>query len=290
MTTPPEAANPHSARALPLTALGWSAQTSQPARSSVELTETSTWVVSRLWSTTGVLQALPRPVGTYRIIIGVDGEASVRVGNENFHIVPRKALIIDGGASILTENSGLWARFEWHLRTAVLQQERFSQYLSKPFEMDDDYYQVIAAMTNTISVVPGFAQSHGSGFMFGALTNIITAALINSVGMSDALSSTQSDLLKKATDLIEGHYSDDTFTASAMTARLMASQASIYRVFAAAGTTPRLAIEARRVASAVSLLASAPVRNANTVKGIAHQSGFTSARQMKEAMKRHKKE
>lgn len=245
------------------------------------------WTVSRLWNTGGALDALPLPVGTVRVIVGVDGTADVRLGEESVVLAPQQLILLDGKTPVTTENQVLWARCEWHLRSPALLQERFATHFSRPLAMRPGSYALFAAITNTISTTPDMGWSPGADLLIDALSGTVRAAVLDSVGGSLSLSVSQEKLFRDATAVIEARYVDRSFDVTALAETLHVSTRYLRTVFGIIGTTPRAAIETRRVEAAAVLLRAGHKRNRTSLEAVAHGSGFSSVARLQAALRRN---
>ncbi|MDR6867174.1 AraC-like DNA-binding protein [Microbacterium resistens] len=283
--------SPRTARepsALPsLTALGWAVRGRPPSGASVELAETRTWTAARLWSTACTLGSLPLPAGTHRVLLTIDGEGTLRTRGSSFSLKARQLVFLDGEEPTVTENVGLWARYEWHLRSPLLRSPPFADHLAIPLEIDDGHQQLLAAATNVTAVAPGLADGPGAPFLLDMLTAMLSAAVTDSVGVPTTLSPAQAAHFREALLLIDQHHRDSSFSVQTLLRRMSLSKSTLHSVFAAAESTPRQQLEARRASSALSELNTNPARGKQTLGEIARRSGFASIRQMQDALSRN---
>lgn len=253
----------------------------------MELAWNEGWIVSRLWNTGGALSALPLPPGTVRVIVGVDGAADVHLGEETVTLAPQQLILLDGTTSVTTENQMLWARCEWHLHSPALVQERFAAHFSRPLDMLPGSYALFTAMTNTISTAPSMGWTAGADLLLEALSGSVRAAVLDAVGGSLSLSISQEKLFRDATAVIEARYADRSFDVTALAEELHVSTRYLRTVFAAIGTTPRAAIEARRVEAASALLGTGHKRNRINLETVARSSGFSTVARLQAAPDRN---
>ena len=269
-----------------LSPLGWVPGVPQPHRGSAEYTRGRGWLVARVWSTAGSFDSAPLRRGTTRIVLGVEGTATLRIGGDLVELAPRQMVAFDADTPASTENLGLWARCEWQLRSPALEQSRLVALTKRALPLRLSDYTLLTTMTNTLSTNDRFGSSHGTHLLGDALTSTAMAVMLNAGGVATSLSPTQTSLIDRAVDVIEDEYRDDSFTVTTLARRLSVSPDYLGRLFAATGTTARRAIEERRVAAAKTILSATPVRSATTLAEAARLSGFTTVRRMQEAIRR----
>ncbi|MDR6867891.1 AraC-like DNA-binding protein [Microbacterium resistens] len=289
-TTPPvHPASASPATQLSLSSLGWHAPESRsaPGRSSAELTSSAAWTVSRAWSTAGALDARPLDNGVSRIVVGVDGAASVRLDHHDaLRLEPRQLLLVDGRTPVSTESNDVWARYEWHLRSPALRQNRFAAAFSRPLTLKGGGYALIATMTNVISTHGDLGTSGGAGALLDALSGVVMSAVLDATSDTTALSPTQARLIQEAYAIVETRFPDSSFDVTALAEALHVSARYLRRLFAIAGTSPRAAIEERRVRAAEALLTVTPARSKDTLGNIARTAGFSSVPRLQAALRR----
>ena len=269
-----------------LSSLGWTPVGHAPYRSSVELVTDGSWLVSRVWSTDGVLDGQGLGPETVRAIVGVDGIGQAHVEGADLELRPRDLLLLRGDTRVHTENAGVWARCEWHLRSPALQHRKFHPHFARPVRLREDDYTLLTAMTNVISTREGFGSSTGASTLHGALSQVVLAGMLSAADETAALSPSQATILREAKAEIEARYADSDFDVASLAASLHISERYLRRVHALTGTTPRLAIEARRLDDADAVLAAAPTRSRSTFEMAALRSGFRSVRHLQEARQR----
>ncbi|WP_424937691.1 MULTISPECIES: helix-turn-helix domain-containing protein [Bacteria] len=267
--------------------LGWENDDAGPGRYSVELTQHRSWTVSRVWSTGGVLSSRSLPHGTVRVIVGVDGEAEIRGVQGADRLRPRQLIFVDGVVPLETANRGIWARAEWHLRAPAFTLDRFIAHHGRPLPLPTDHYDLFTTMTNVISTRPSLGQSPGAELLLDVLTGVVTSGVINAAHESASLSSAQVKILRDAYAAIDEHYADATFSVQTLAAHVSVSTFYLHRLFAASGTTPRRAIEARRIRAASVLLNTTNPESPGAYEDVARVTGFSSGRQMRMAFRRN---
>jgi AraC-like DNA-binding protein len=244
------------------------------------------WKIARIWSTATTLSALPLEPGTTRIIISVAGIASVRIGDALVSLRPGQMILLGSDSNITVEHGGLWARCEWHLRSAALRQDRFTTYLATVLSILSADYMLLTTMTNVISTNPSSGTAHGAGVLLDAFAATVMAAVLNATGGTTVLSSAQTSLVQSVIAMIDEQHHDPSFTIARLVRTTSVSKTHLHRLFAKVGTTPRRMLEARRVATATILLNAISTRNEDVMESIASQSGFPSARTMHAAIQR----
>ncbi|MDR6866397.1 AraC-like DNA-binding protein [Microbacterium resistens] len=284
MPTPP----PFDPNLRDLDALGWEAGPRPPARASVERAQADSWGVARLWTTPTVLTSHPPARGTegYRVILGIDGDASLLVEGQDIALRPGQLIVLDGSLTIRTENRALWARVEWHLRAPLLRHAEFAEHLSTAVPIRTSHADLIATTTNVISTNLQMAQGPGSPYLLDALTGIVAAAIADSTGAPSALTPAQAVIFQRAIADIGERFRDKDLSADGIARSLAVSRGYLHQVFTAARSTPRQEIESRRVAAALALLDASPSGGRGILERVADRSGFSSARQMRTAIRR----
>jgi AraC-like DNA-binding protein len=271
--------------------LGWVPATAKadgrPAlRASVEMVSSPTWTVARLWSTAATLHATPRKAKSHRILLGADGEATVSTGSKNQTLRAQQLIVLDGASTVATKNHGVWARYEWHMQSPLFDQEDVVRHCARPIDIKPEYFKVLTSMANAVCVAQGLNGDPCAPILLSAFASSIYAAIKSSIDGNSMLSPGRSALVAAAQQHIEENYADPNFDVAALVKQLAVSRGLLHRAFAAAGTTPRRALEEKRVLCAISLLDSIPAKGVNTYVEVAEQSGFTSTRQMRNAMAR----
>ncbi|WP_424937384.1 MULTISPECIES: helix-turn-helix domain-containing protein [Bacteria] len=280
-TNMPTASTPY-----PLSTLAWRPLPPEPQRWSVEATAHDSWVVARVWSTAGSLRAKGLDDGWTRVILGVDGMAEVSVNDGSLQIRPHEALFLRADDHVTTTNSGIWARCEWQLHAPTLRQEKFARSFGRALPLQADYYALLTTMTNATSTQPTLGQTGGAGMLLDAFTGVAVAAMLDATGETERLSATQTAILQDARAVIEQRYMDSAFDAGTLASTLGLSARHLRRPFAAVGTTPSRAIEERRLDAADSVLRVTPARSRGTLEQVATIAGFSSARRLRDALKR----
>ena len=271
-----------------LHSLGWQPRAPAPQRSSVELVSTDTWTVSRVWSTGGTLDARPLPAGTTRVLVGVDGAAVLRSADSSGTLSPKRMILLDATDSVSMESENLWAWCEWHLRTPALTQRRVRQQHRHALPLAAHDYALVTAMTNVISTRSGFETAGGGNLLLETLAGVTLASLTDAADEHTALSPLQTEIVRRARATIERRYSDPSFDVSALASGLHLSGTYLRRIFAMLGTTPREAIEERRVRAAESFL-SLSARGRGALTDAARATGFSSAERLQAALDRHRR-
>ncbi|WP_424936758.1 MULTISPECIES: helix-turn-helix domain-containing protein [Bacteria] len=272
-----------------LSALGWSARRGGDP-SSVELATAATWTVARVWSAPGMLVAHPAGEQIHRVILGVDGAVALVVDGVELTLAPREIVVLPGASTITAESGALWARCEWLLNSVALEHPRLAGHLNTPHRLTAEHYALMTTMTNVISTAPAFGTSAGSRTLLGALAATAATAIVDATGKRIDLSPAQAELVERATDIIEANHRDPDFTVRALFRGMAISETHLHHLFSLLGTTPRQAIEARRVATARSLLALTPRRGPGALGDIAVRAGFRTVRTMQAAIARQERQ
>lgn len=286
MTTIPQRRDRARGEQQTLGALGWAARESVSQRASVELTASRNWKVGRLWTANLTLEATSLPRGWVRVLLGVDGHGLLHLGEDRIELAPQQMVLLDGRTAISTMNSAIWARCEWQINTPALQQDRLVEQFKKPLTLDKAHHTLLTAMTNVVSTRNSLGGSWGSGVFGDALAGTVTAAVLEASGTTTALSPTQARIVRTAIETIEERYRDSTFSVSDIATATSISVAHLHRLFAATGTTPRQALEERRLSAADTILAATPARDKGALEHAAEQAGFGSARRLRDATRR----
>ncbi|ALJ21915.1 helix-turn-helix domain-containing protein [Microbacterium sp. No. 7] len=265
-----------------LATLGWRPGVGGPARESVELVQAQRWTVARLWSTRGDLIGRPLPAGTYRAIVTVEGDATLQSRGRQHALGPRQVILLDGPDLVRTENRDLWARLEWRLRPPVPLRPLLAGCLAMPVTLSEHYFRLLTAITN----VTATSHPFGADMFLEALSATLAAALSDALGIPHGLSPTRTVQYVDALRLIDEHHRDRTFSVETLRHRMSVSESTLHLVFQAAGTTPRQALESRRVATALAELDAAPDGERPDLADVARRSGFTSVRRLQSALRR----
>ncbi|KQQ08038.1 hypothetical protein [Rathayibacter sp. Leaf296] len=118
-----------------------------------------------------------------------------------------------------------------------------------------------------------------------ALTDLSRGFLLESLGLHvPGLSAWEAVTYRDALSLIEQGAPDPQFTSTELARRLRLSPRYVQRIFAAAGTSPSLALRAERVALARRHLDSYGARGAFTLDDVARLSGFRTGKAMQRAL------
>ena len=268
--------------------LGWRPRDLAPARSSIDYAQTATWTVARLWSTAGTLETSGGDRGSSRVILSVDGSASILYAGAKITLEPRQMIILDDALPVVTENDALWARCEWLLRSPTLQHQRLSPYFHRPIDIPQEYRHLFTGVTNSISTSPDIASGLGSSALLETLASTVTAAIMDAVGAPVALTPAASSLFHDAMRRIDAQFHDVSFSVSHLAEQMSISTTHLHRVFAAAGTTPRQELEIWRVVAARTILGAAPTRGKVALDDLARRAGFSSSKHMQVALRRQR--
>ena len=267
-----------------LGAVGWFPGAGAGGNASADAVDQGSWLVARLWNTPAVLTNTPLPAGRYRFILTLDGEATLEWAGRSHTISPHQFVVIDGREKITTRNTVLWARMEWHIHLPLLRDSTLLARTGHVTDISNDFEQLVAAVTNTISIDPAFADSAGGPHLLPALQALTTAVLNDAHGEPAHLTPSQNAVLTAARRYIDQHFTDPTMTATGIADGISVSPAYLYRVFALADSSPRKELQQRRAAAAQLLLDAIPVRGKGSLESIARRAGFTSTRQMHAAI------
>lgn len=115
---------------------------------------------------------------------------------------------------------------------------------------------------------------------------MVIGAMTASPVASEQLPSATSDALRSAHDVIEKRYADPDFDVAALARAMHLSPRQLYRLYAKVRTTPRAAIEARRLHTATALLRGGDGVAPMIREEAAALSGFTSGRRLAAALRR----
>ncbi|WP_424937741.1 MULTISPECIES: hypothetical protein [Bacteria] len=247
-----------------------------------------TWTVARLWTTPVIAEALPLPRDTTRVIVGVDGVGTLRIGMDEMQVRPMDMVLLQGDARVTAECTSLWARTEWQLASPALRQARFAAHLSRSIPLREEHYTLLTAMTNVISTSERIGHGSGAGAMLETLAGVAMAAVIDATDEHPWLPPSRAAIVRRAREAIDRRHTDPGFGLTELAAELHVSVRSLTRAFAATGTTAREAIERRRLATVDSLA----VVNAGWALGdkdaLAQAAGFSSARHLELTQRRHR--
>jgi len=225
----------------------------------------------------------------HRVVLAVDGAVALTVDGVEIALSPREIVVLPGTSMITAESAALWARCEWLLDSAALEHPRLAAHLNTPHRLTAEHYALMTTMTNVISTAPAFGTSAGSRTLLDALAATAATAIVDATGKRIDLSPSQAKLVERATDIIDASHRDPDFTVRALFQRMAISETHLHHLFALLGTTPRQAIEARRVATARSLLALTPRRGSGTLGEVAARAGFRTVRTMQAALARQER-
>lgn len=269
-----------------LSALEWSSPASRYPRSSAQSVAGTSWLLARIWSVGGLLQASPLKPGTTRIILGMEGEARIRIGAEQITVAPRQLVLFDHSQSIETSSESLWVRCEWRLRAPALQQKRISTYFAHPIKVSSGGYSLITAVTNTISTNPELGESASEPMLLDGFASIVMSAVLEGVNEPMGLSPNRAKLFREVVRTIEERYDQRDFTVQALASAVSISSDYLRHLCAATGQSPREMIERRRVAAVMTALSATPARSRDTLESVARSAGFTTVQRMQDAMNR----
>jgi AraC-like DNA-binding protein len=271
--------------AVELQDLGWQPDPTPPARSSVEAVRTTAWLVARVWSTPAKLKAQRVVPGTIRTIFTADGSANLSVGGKRFDLNAGQFVMLSETEDLTIENNGLWARFEWILRSTMLRDS--PRDCGTAITLPDGYQHLIGAITNTLVTAPQIGRGQGAGLLLETLTGTLAAAVATAAGLPTSMTRHQADQYYQAVQVIDARHRDPAFNVQSLCQALAVSMSTLHAVFQAAGTTPRRALEARRVRTAMTEISSRLSVRRGSLDALAKASGFSSAKQMRAAISRH---
>lgn len=255
-------------------------------QSSVEIVTTPTWKVARLWSTAATLQAVPLRPSTQRVILSVDGEATIVVDGHRRTLHPKQLVIFDGSSNLITKNEEIWARFELHLSSPLLNLRQFRYSQTLPLDISPDFYKLLSATVNIVSVSDAIGDDIAAGLLLNVFSGIIAAAVASAIDEPVSLTPAQRSLVDASERLMNEHLTDPQFDVASISAQLSVSRTLLHRAFAAKKTTPRRVLEGKRVTLAISLLELTPARGLDTLQRVAREAGFSSTRHMHNAFVR----
>jgi len=184
-------------------------------------------------------------------------------------------------------SDGLWAWCEWHLRAPALTQRRVRQQYRHALGLAEHDYALMTAMTNIVSTRSGFEAAGGGSLLLEALAGVALASFTDAADEHPALSATQAEILRRARATIDRRYPDPSFDVSALASDLHISATYLRRIFAAIGTTPREAIEERRIRATESFL-SLSARGRGALTDAARAAGFSSTERLQAALGRQR--
>lgn len=263
--------------------LGWHADP-PPTRSSVEVARSTGWTVARIWSTSCKLKSQPLPWRTTRTIATVDGAAEVTVNGKTFNLTAGQIIVLGNGDEVTVEHEALWARFEWILRSSMSGM-RIDAWRT-PVAVPDGYQHLLGAITNTLVMAPAIGRTRGAALLLEMLSGTVTSLVASASDLPLTMTPHQIELYDRAIDIIDDQYSDPSFDVQALSKLVPLSVSTLHAVFQAAGTTPRRAMEERRVRAALIDLSKFPVPEKGAFERVALSSGFTSAKQLRSALAR----
>lgn len=266
--------------------LGWRPLGSPPLHASVEMTAAPSWLVGRCWTTPASLAATPLKQRLQRVIVCVDGEVMITRGSEApFRLTRQQMVVIDGAVPLTATTSMMWSWCEWQLVTPFHTTRRRDLFM-QPLVLTEDTFNLMANTTGVFCTQPGLSISPGARALTSALNTTLYAAVLDGLGLPNSLSLTSLELLQRALNLIEARYRDSSFSVRELAEALSVHHSFLNRLFAHIDTTPRRALEERRVESARALLEAGPQRSRVTMDNVAHVSGFASVQQMRSALRR----
>ncbi|WP_054681990.1 helix-turn-helix domain-containing protein [Microbacterium sp. No. 7] len=276
-----------SASAARLAAFGWrTGRRGAAPTSSVEVVASGTWAVARLWSSPCVLTSSPLPPRSIRVVVGVQGEAEVVAGGVGSALRAGQMMVSAGDTPLSTDSSGLWARCEWRLPWRAAQHERFAPHFDRPLPLPVANHALLTSTTNALCGHPALGRSPSAGMLADVLSLIVQSAIVDATGEAMAFTTGQQALFRRAMSVIESRYADSAFDATALAAALHVSSRYLRTVFAVAHTTPRMAIEARRVRAAWTLLGSDDASHGGALTAVARDAGFSTVARMQAALRR----
>lgn len=151
----------------------------------------------------------------------------------------------------------------------------------RPLSIHEPFTQLIANITNVLCLHDGASTRQGGRLLQEALQTLIISALIDADGQASDLTLTQDAVLQRALQFIDENHTDPTMSAAVVAQTVSVSRGYLYRLFALIGSTPRLELERRRLATAERLLDNRPRGAPVMIDEIAMNAGFSSGRQLR---------
>jgi len=270
----------------PLARMGWGADPSAGFVGSADLIDQGAWLVGRLWNTPAVLTSVSLPVGRYRFILTLDGEATIEREGGTHHVGPHQVFLVGGEERLVTRNTVVWARMEWHLALPLLLGSALADSVGRVIPVSSNFEQLVAAVTNVISVGPRFGEGPGGLQLLPALQALVAGVLTEAHETRSRLTPAQYGVLMRARAIIDQRLSDPLLSVADIADELAVSPSYLHRVFSLAGSSPRKEIEQRRVTTARLLLEASP-GGRGEIEAIARRAGFTTRRRMHTALQHH---
>ena len=177
--------------------VGWNAGPAVSGNAGADVIDQGSWLVARLWSTPATLTSTPLVPGRYRFVLTFDGEATIERRGGTCRVAPRQLVLLDGQDRTVTRNPVLWARMEWHLPLPLLDPSLVAA-VGRVADVPEHYAQLVAAVTNTVSTDPGFADGPGGLHLLPALQALVAGGLADAYGAPPRLTPTQHAVLVAA--------------------------------------------------------------------------------------------
>lgn len=244
------------------------------------------WAAERIWSSPGVLEADADPASTFCCLISVEGAVRMHAGESSFVLDEHKFVVLESAAPLSAASEGASARMEMRFTSSRLGAEQFKKLLGQPLEVSEAHWQLAVAMLTTLISAP---PPPGSGTLSlrGVLEHLVISLLSEARDQRLlAHGGAGSDLLVRAMRMIDANFDRPDFSVAMLASMMAVSPTHLHRVFAPMELSPRRAIEQTRVRAATDLLAHPDPAAPIDLNVVAKTSGFSSVRQMRNALDR----
>lgn len=269
-----------------LAQLGWRAEGLSTQSPQIHVARGKTWSVGRVWGLRGRFVGIEPPGPAVSVIVNVEGNAHIDCGGEQAHLFGREALIISCSEPMIATHEEPWARYQWQLRTSLLQ-HLASRRAPVALRLSDVDWHLIAAVTNTLVSNPRAAPFRGDLPLGTAIASIVVAAAADAdPRWATTLSQSDQILLDDALAIVDERFRQPEMGVSELCRLLPASRSRLFTVFARADTTPAKELEDRRVRHVLQHIESGGGPPALSLANLAESAGFRSVSQMRNALGR----
>lgn len=239
------------------------------------------WRATRLWSSAGTFTGVPLRRGMVRAVVGVDGEGTIRTPAGSAVMHAHTIVALPGDWPIETTQTTPWARLVWEVDYPALQLAGFAAAFARVLSVKEPLWDLVAAITNVLAPSGDQPRSDEDPFLADALGSTLAAALASAAAPMIA---SRPSLYAEAVRIVDAHHRDPALNVTSLAQRLSISAPHLHRLFAYEGTSPREAIEERRVATVHALRQRSDGELSESE--LAARAGFTSVRRMRDAIHR----
>lgn len=261
--------------------LGWDVPAERLMTDAVVSVRGIGWGIGRANLPGGRFQTARQPRRVFRIFLLVEGEIVCIVNNRQIPVRAGESISIRSDQKLVVLSKRPWLRYEWLLRSNWPAEERI---LAVPWS--PAYQKLFVSVSDSLLEHPEISEDQGSAAIWDVMASIMSSMRATLRGIPVSLTPYREAQYQKAVGTIEELYGDPTFSVEILAQSTGASLSALHAVFKAAGTTPRRAIEERRVRAAFAHLSVLRNRSYETLQKVATEVGFRSVKQLKSAMNR----